>query len=420
MREMTVSKTPWISEYPSAWTQVPLHALFNEHKHKNKDCSEQNLLSLSYGNIVRKDINTNEGLLPESFNGYNVIENGDIVLRLTDLQNDHRSLRTGLATERGIITSAYVTLRKKAPLSSEYYHYLFHAFDVMKVFYSMGEGIRQSIGYDELAYIVIPQPSLPEQCAIVSYLDAKCAAVDKAIERHKKVIEKLEEYKKSVITKTVYAGLKGTPLKGSGDWCGAIPEKWTLPRIKHLLKERDLRSESGAEEPLSMSQKVGLVPTKELGDIPHGASSFVGAKIVYPDDLVFNKLKAHLGVFSVSKYAGLVSSDYAVYYATQKADVKYLEYVFKTPQCIGEFIKRATGVGQGLTRLYTGQLFDIKCPCPSIEEQHQITTYLDEVCFKVHEAKLRHQALIERLGEYRKSIIYNAATGKIDCREVAT
>lgn len=93
-------------------------------KAKNYALKEQNLLSLSYGKIIRKDINTNGGLLPASFNTYNIVEAGDIIIRPTDLQNDKRSLRTGLVTEHGIITSAYIDLTPKEGINSEFFHYL--------------------------------------------------------------------------------------------------------------------------------------------------------------------------------------------------------------------------------------------------------------------------------------------------------
>lgn len=416
-REMVVSKTPWVYEYPAEWKQVPLRALFGEHKNKNKDGDEHNLLSLSYGNIIRKDINTNEGLLPESFNGYNIVDKEDIVLRLTDLQNDHRSLRTGLVTERGIITSAYLVLRKKTSLSSEYYHYLLHAFDIMKVFYSMGEGIRQSLGYDELSYVIIPQPSLEEQNAIVRYLSSKCSAIDDTIEKHKKIIEKLDLYFSSEINRTVYEGVSGEKCTDRKKWFNRIPNDWESKRLKYILSERNERSIYGTETPLSMSQKAGIIPTDEMDSVPHTAQSFVNAKIVYPNDLVFNKLKAHLGVFSVSAYHGVVSPDYAVYSAKPEVNVRYFEYIFKTPACIGEFIKRYTGIGQGLMRLYTDELFDIECPCPPISVQNEIAQYLDNKRAAIFEAKQKHSNIIEKLEEYKKSIIYNAVTGRIDCRE---
>lgn len=104
------SRIPWVGLIPDNWDIHPLDFYFLEHKNPNLVGKENNLLSLSYGRIIRKDINSTGGLLPASYNTYNIIDSGDIVLRLTDLQNDQRSLRTGLAKERGLVTSAYVTL----------------------------------------------------------------------------------------------------------------------------------------------------------------------------------------------------------------------------------------------------------------------------------------------------------------------
>ena len=130
--DMKDSGIKWVGSVPSHWHLHTLYQLATQVKNKNSDLREKNLLSLSYGKIKRKDINTNDGLLPASFDGYNVIEAGDIVLRLTDLQNDHTSLRVGQATERGIITSAYTTLRPINPAHSRYLYYLIHAFDLKK------------------------------------------------------------------------------------------------------------------------------------------------------------------------------------------------------------------------------------------------------------------------------------------------
>lgn len=227
-------------------------------------------------------------------------------------------------------------------------------------------------------------------------------------------IEKLKAYKQSLITEVVTKGLDpNVPMKDSGvEWIGEIPVSWKTIRVKQLLRERKERSVDGKEEPLSMSQKVGLVPTKMLDMIPNMASSFVGAKLAYVDDLVFNKLKAHLGVFSVSKYDGLVSPDYAVYYSTGIIDLKYLEYLFKTPQCISEFRKKSTGIAAGLTRLYTDDLFAIECPMPSKDEQIEIVLFLNEKCAQIDELMSLKQTKIEKLEQYKRSLIYEYVTGK--------
>lgn len=199
------TEIPWLKAVPSNWNVLPLRFMFIERKDKNKEGAETNLLSLSYGRIKRKDINSNEGLTPDNYNGYNIVQQGDIVLRLTDLQNDHRSLRTGLVTEKGIITSAYVTLKPlRANTNSSYYRYVLHAYDLMKVFYSMGEGIRQSLKYDDLSRtVLLPVPSEEEQENIVQYLREKETTIDAMISKQQTIIDKLEEYKKSIIYNAV-------------------------------------------------------------------------------------------------------------------------------------------------------------------------------------------------------------------------
>lgn len=209
--EMKDSGIEWIGEIPKDWDIHPVYAYFEEGKTKNYRMQEQNLLSLSYGRIIRKDINTNGGLLPASFNTYNVVEAGDIIIRPTDLQNDKRSLRTGLVKEQGIITSAYIDLRPKKDVNSEYYHYLLHSYDIIKVFYNMGNGVRQGLNYSEFAKLLLLEPSQAEQQQIVDYLNAQCTEIDTLIADKKRQLDILAEYKKSLIYEYV-TGKKEVPV----------------------------------------------------------------------------------------------------------------------------------------------------------------------------------------------------------------
>lgn len=200
---MKDSGIEWIGEIPSHWNINALNQIFYQVKCKNTDLSEQNLLSLSYGKIIRKNINTNEGLLPDNFSGYNIIEGNDIVLRLTDLQNDHTSLRVGLSRERGIITSAYITLRNRSMSIADYLYYYLHSFDIYKGFYGMGSGVRQGLTYDGIKYMKILIPPIEEQKEIVSFLNNKVEVIEDFISSKIKLIEKLESYKKSLIYECV-------------------------------------------------------------------------------------------------------------------------------------------------------------------------------------------------------------------------
>lgn len=197
--EMRDSGIAWVGDIPAHWITHPLYFYFGERKNKNALGLETNLLSLSYGKIIRKDINSNGGLLPESFNTYNIIEKDDIIIRPTDLQNDKRSLRTGIAREHGIITSAYIAMKAIKSVNPEYFHYLLHAYDVMKVFYNMGNGVRQGLNFSEFSRLMVFEPTIEEQNAIVAYLKEKCDEIDLAIAEKKQQIETIEEYKKSLI-----------------------------------------------------------------------------------------------------------------------------------------------------------------------------------------------------------------------------
>lgn len=156
--KMKDSGIEWVGRIPAHWPIHPVYSYYGERKNKNRLGKEDNLLSLSYGRVIRKDINTNDGLLPESFNTYNIVEAGDIIIRPTDLQNDKRSLRTGLVKEHGIITSAYIDLCPLKQVDSRYFHFLLHAYDVMKVFYNMGNGVRQGLNYSEFSRLMVFEP----------------------------------------------------------------------------------------------------------------------------------------------------------------------------------------------------------------------------------------------------------------------
>ena len=185
-------------------------------------------------------------------------------------------------------------------------------------------------------------------------------------------------------------------------------------RIKDVLVEVGPRSKTGKGLPLSMTQDRGLIPTSEA-NVANPPSTYIGAKKVIPGDLVFNKLKAHLGVFAVSDYSGLVSPDYAVYRLRRDSvDIRYLNYLFHTPEYIDEFILRRSGVADGLKRLYTRELFQVSIPLPPKSLQSSIVNFLDAKCAEIDKAIEAAEASIEEYKLYKKSVIFQAVTKGLD------
>ena len=270
-----------------------------------------------------------------------------------------------------------------------------------------------SVRLPMLQNFVLCLPTTKEQTSIATYLDTQCAKIDEIIAQAKNSIEDYRQWKASIIYEAITKGLdQNIELKDSGiEWIGEIPADWAITRVKNLLTEINDRSGSGLEQPLSMSQSLGVVPSSMIA-VANPATSYIGAKIVQPNDLVFNKLKAHLGVFAVSSFRGLVSPDYAVYRANERVDPKFLEYLFKTPNCIQEFKKYITGVGAGLSRLYTNDLFNIKVALPVVSVQRHIVEYLNGFCSQADALIYEKQSLIDDLEAYKNSLIYEVVTGK--------
>ena len=230
------SGVEWIGKIPKEWGVSPLFAVTRENASRNTDGKVTHLLSLSYGRIIKKDIESTFGLLPATFNTYQIIKSGQTVMRLTDLQNDKVSLRVGFAEENGIITSAYLALDAKSVLRPRYLYYLLHAYDINKVYYGMGGGVRQSIGFKELKRMGMLLPSREEQEKVIDYLDEKTALIDRAIGQKEKLIELLKERRAALITHAVTKGLDAkAPLVDSGiPWIGMIPKGWEIKKLKHL------------------------------------------------------------------------------------------------------------------------------------------------------------------------------------------
>ena len=414
MREMKDSGTEWVGAIPAAWGVHRIASHFQEIKEKNTANAYSNALQFKMGKIIAKPQKWDEDETNETYSAYTVVHPNTIMINGLNQEFDFVTQRVARVECNGIITSAYIALSPRNDINAEYICYLLKSYDACRAFHSMGRGLRKILSYSELKNKPIVVPPLAEQERIAAFLDAECAEIDAVLEKTRASIEEYKKLKQAVITQAVTKGIRGDrPMKDSGiEWIGDIPAEWDVIRVKQLLKERNERSKEGKEEPLSMSQKVGLVPTKFLESIPNMASSFVGAKLAYVDDLVFNKLKAHLGVFSVSRYDGLVSPDYAVYCSTGKSNLKYLEYIFKTPQCIGEFRKKSTGIAAGLMRLYTEGLFSIYLPYPALTEQEEIAEYLNEKCAGIDALIAKKQQYLTEIETYKKSLIYEYVTGK--------
>lgn len=423
------SGAEWLGEVPTHWAVTTFYGSVVERSEPNKGMCEDNLLSLSYGRIVRKDITSNDGLLPESFETYQIVRPGDIVLRLTDLQNDKRSLRSALVEETGIITSAYLAVTPRGA-SSKFVSYLFRAYDTSRVFYSMGGGLRQSMKFADLKRMPMLRPPPLEQTQIAAFLDRETAKIDALVAEQRRLMDLLKEKRQSVISHAVTKGLNpDAAMKPSGvEWLGDVPEHWEIKSIRYVL---DAIGDVDHFMPESVEKGVPYLMTGDLKDFVSDVS-LVDCKQVSHDDYLAlsKKIKNSKGDVIVARYATIGTSmyvdmdvDFLVSYScvTLKPNRSQISglYLFQylKSDAFRQGVENQTNTN---TQSNVGikDLQNVKIAVPPINEQTAIATFLDSETTKFDTLITEAQRAIDLLQERRSALISAAVTGQIDVREL--
>ena len=416
----------WIGSVPSHWRVHTLYQLVTQVKEKNSNLQEKNLLSLSYGKIKRKDIDSPDGLLPASFDGYNIIEDGDIVLRLTDLQNDHTSLRVGLATERGIITSAYTTLRPIDTSNSKYLYYLLHAFDLKKGFYGMGSGVRQGLNYAEVKELRVVLPGQDEQNAIVRFLDNQCGQIDSIIEEAKSSIEEYKKWRSILIFEAITKGIDpNVEKKDSGiKQIGQIPIHWDCCSLKFLTtKIGSGKTPSGGAEVYTNS---GIMFLRSQNIYDSGLIlqdvSFISSEIdeemkntrVQYNDILLNITGGSIGrccVYTLKDVPANVNQHVCIIRTqSEKLLPQFLRYFWNSSA--GTMSVGLYQTGGNRPGLNFEQIGSTKVPVCSLQEQQRIVEYLDKITAEIDKLIIEKQNLTTDMENYKRSLTYEVISGK--------
>lgn len=419
--EVKFSGIPWLGNIPERWSVAPGFSAFREKYQKNIGMIEKNVLSLSYGKLVIKPPEKLHGLVPGSFETYQIVNPDDIIIRPTDLQNDWNSLRVGIARNRGIITSAYLCLKTISPLISSYGYLLLHAYDLMKIFYGMGSGLRQNLSYADLKRMPILIPSQEEQVLISRFLGNHEKITQRYIKLKKSQIKLLEEQKQFIIQSAVINGLNSDVKRRPSDieWVGEIPEHWKVIPNRRLFRENVRMKRDGTELRFSLSQRDGLISTSEMKERSLLAATHENFKVCLPGDLILNRFKAHLGVFFAAWARGIVTYHYGVYEPLVEMRTKYFEYLFHTMPYRTIYAGASNGMTVGLQNLSNQNFYKIKSIVPPLDEQDQILAYIEEHTATINAAQKVIQEQINAIKEYHSRLISDVVTGKLDVREAA-
>lgn len=415
------TQIPWVSQVPSHWVLIRnANILMLKHNIVGDRHTQFNLLSLTTGGIRIKNADDARGKVPTSFENYQEVLPGDMVFCLFDL--DCSAVFSGKSEYHGMITSAYdVAVPNLKLVSTSYLDYWFRMVFSGRYYKSYSKSVRYTINWEIFKALKTSIPPRAEQDQIVRYLDWQVSKINRLIAAKRKQITVLQEQLKHCISDAVFRGISDDIiLKDSGvEWIGTIPEHWSVIRCKYVFAERDERSIAGEEEHLSMSQKYGLVPDAKLDERRMLSESYAGGKICYKDDLVLNRLKAHLGVFALSPQKGVVSPDYTVLVPnTERILPAYGEAALKSDLCRRELRIRVRGIIEGFWRLYTDDFNTVVIPLPPLKEQEQIMEYLNTLNGKFTALKQNLEQEIATLQDLRTRLISDVVTGQMDVRSI--
>lgn len=430
------TRDSWYGSVPPGWTSTPLLAIAEERDEPNSGLKERNLLSLSHGSIVRKDIDSNQGLLPESFETYQVVHPGDLVLRLTDMQNDQRSLRSGLVGELGIITSAYLALRLRG-VDLRFAAYQFRAIDQMKILYAMGGGVRQSMKYTELKRLSVVVPPLDEQRRIADFLDRETAQIDEFIVENEKLIALLGERRAAVIARAVTKGLDDSvPIKDSDtEWIGGVPAIWDVLPLRYLLAGVDQGASPQAEAGLADGE--GQAGVLKSGCVNGGVFRADEHKLLPSDyevddsmlvktgDLLVNRASGSIdllgsaGLVTENPYRLMLSDKTFRFHPSSRTSARYLYWMLNSRGYRAQVATMVSGAEGMANNLPMSTLRSFVFALPPLDEQRRIVEYLEEQTARIDEAIATAREGIMLAKERRAALISAAVTGKLDLSEVA-
>lgn len=269
-REMKDSGIGWVHEIPNNWNIVRGKYLFSSQK-KVVGTKVENYerLALTLNGVVKRSKEDNEGLQPDKFDGYQILQKDELVFKLIDLQNVSTS-RVGLSPYDGIVSPAYIVLESNGNILPAFAEKYYLSMWMNEVFNALGDaGVRSSINAQELLDIYVPMPPIQEQHCISSFLDSKCSEIDALSADIQSEIDKLEEYKKSVITEAVTKGLdKNMEMKDSGvEWIGKIPKTFSIGALKYYID-----SMTDVDHFMPDTTEYGGYPYLMIGDLKDFAS----------------------------------------------------------------------------------------------------------------------------------------------------
>ena len=409
MREMKDSGIEWIHDIPVSWTVMPNKYLMHKIKRIRPVYGGEDILSLTMKGVIVRDLDAG-GKMPTSFNGYQELYPGNLLMCLFDIDVTPRCI--GLIKQFGLSSPAYSQFVLNDGVDAAYYCYYYTMLDNDKTLLHLAKNLRHSLTEEQLGAVPTVVPPIEEQKRIAAYLDAKCAETDSLTADIQAQIDTLEQYKRSVITEVVTKGLNpDAEMKDSGiQWIGMMPSHWDCIRGKYILKyiQKSVREDDGVITCFRDGEVTLRSNRREDGFTV--ADKEIGYQGIDVGDLVVHGMDGFAGAIGISDSRGKASPVLNV--LNTKQNKRYIMYFLRSMAYSDVFLALATGIRVRSCDLRWNKLAELFYPVPPIEEQDAIVQHIDDVLYKANEVIAQKKDQLSVLEAYKKSLIFEYVTGK--------
>lgn len=408
----------WLGQIPTHWDLLRNKIFITEHDNVvGQDAYKYTLLSLTKQGVIQRDIESGKGKFPKEFDNYKIVESGNIIFCLFDVDETPRTV--GLSSIDGMITGAYNVFSIKG-INSQFYYYYFLAVDEAKALRPLYSGLRKVVKTERFAGLRIPVPPEEEQRQIVAYLDYKSNKINERICQRERELQTLSELKQAEIATVVTRGLDpNVPMKESGiEWLGKIPAHWEMMRAKYMFnkEKRAVRT----NDKVVTCFRDGQVTLRENRRISGFTESLTetGYQGVRKGDLVIHQMDAFAGAIGVSDSDGKGTSVYHCCTPKGNYSPHYYAHLIREMARSGYIESLYRGIRERSSDFNYDTFSKQYLPIPPREEQDAIVSYLQSriTIIDNYIAKLKEE--INYLQEYKQRLISDVVTGKVDVRGV--
>lgn len=422
MREMKDSGVEWIGKIPADWQIIANKHLMKKVKNIRAKYSGEDVLSLTMRGVIVRDLDNPSGKMPATFDGYQFVEAGNLLMCLFDIDVTPRCI--GLIKNDGVCSPAYSQFQLSEVADAEYYYYYYLNLDHTKELLHLAKNLRHSLTEEQLDAVPTVLPPMAEQRKIVTFLVEKCVQVDTLIANVQTQIEKLKAYKKSLITEVVTKGLDPTvPMKDSGiEWIGEIADTRTIFRLKYLLDSpmQYGANESGdkfAEDSVRYIRITDITADGKLKDDENNQylpMPVAEGYILKDKDVLFARSGGTVGKSFLyrEEYGTSAFAGYLIKAECDQASLMPEYLIYYTQSSLYELWKNMIFIQATIQNIGANKYSNMEIPVPSIEEQASIVEHLGGKCSQIDRLIAIKQAKIEKLEQYKRSLIYEYVTGK--------